>query len=147
VAAAVVVLALAIVVYQFMGSSGGETYTEARKFFSVDDGATYFADDGKKVAPFQHEGKEAVEAIVYSCDGGATKQVLYLVKFTPGAKPLMEKANAGDQAQDVDLLLTTGRQVKKPGMKEWVKIDHPNSGLITEPKCPGGLENAKAILP
>ena len=57
---------------------------------TVDDGATYFPDDANKIPPFTKDGKEAVRARVFSCDGGKTKYVAYLERITPKAKAAID---------------------------------------------------------
>src|SRR5690242_15812342 len=50
------------------GSTAGRSGTQA--YFSIDDGKTWFVDDGKKIPPFQKGGKDAVRAYVYRCPDG-----------------------------------------------------------------------------
>lgn len=66
-----------------------------RSFYTVDDGKTFFV-DRIQVPPYRKGMSEAVGAMVFSCDGGATKFVGYLVRFTPEGKAQMEAAQAGN---------------------------------------------------
>jgi hypothetical protein len=67
-AAGIVVLAVAFIVYRLSGFDERPTERPNQAWFTVDDGATYFADDIHKEAPFQTaEGKTAVRAHVYKC--------------------------------------------------------------------------------
>jgi hypothetical protein len=101
-------------------------------FFTVDDGKTYFADDIKKVAPFQHEGKEAVRAYVYEQDG--KKTVAYLERFTPAAKPRMEELIANNdgtlkaQSELGQFLMENPAQIKRPGDQVWLP-SNTNEGM------------------
>jgi hypothetical protein len=129
--------------YIFWHSSGGGPVTTGGKvqaFFSDDDGKTYFADDASKVAPFDHNGKQAVRAWVYSCNG--KKFVSHLERYTPEAKVKLEQARAqakGDLTV-LDAIQMTGVEVKKPGEGAWVKQTDPRAAKITQPDCNGTLE-------
>src|SRR5687767_2003452 len=61
-------------------------------FFTTNDGATWFPDSAYRVAPFDHEGKEAVIAQVYSYDGGKKQFCAYVAKYTPEARQKLEPA-------------------------------------------------------
>jgi hypothetical protein len=103
-----------------------------KAFFSIDDGKTYFTDDIKKVAPFQHDGKEAVRAYVY--DQGGAKIVAYLERFTPAAKPKMEALLAGNdgslkaQSELGQFLMENPAEIKRPGDKTWLP-SNTNEGM------------------
>src|ERR1700735_2603150 len=55
-----------------------------KSFFSTDDGKTWFADSASNVPPYDYDGKPAVQAMVFRCDGH--KWVQYLQKYTDSAK-------------------------------------------------------------
>ena len=67
VALGVAVLAVGAMALRLSGRGAGAV---APAFYTVDDGATWFEDDGEKLPPFQHEGKEAVRAHVFECSDG-----------------------------------------------------------------------------
>src|SRR5690242_16978179 len=85
--------ALGVGVWQFATSSNasGPTAGDKLLFFSDDDGKTWFTDDRTKLAPFDHNGKKAYQAMVFTCDGGKTKFVAYLMRYTPEFKAKMEQ--------------------------------------------------------
>ena len=60
--AAIILVALGFIVYQAIGGGGPPIPTKA--YYTIDDGETYFEDDIQKLAPFEHEGKQAVRAAV-----------------------------------------------------------------------------------
>jgi hypothetical protein len=62
----------------------------APAYFTTDDGQTTFTDSSTSVAPFDHDGKQAVKAYMFNVNG---KQVVgYLEKYSAGAgSPLMVK--------------------------------------------------------
>lgn len=67
-------------------------------FFSDDDGQTYFSDTIYHFPPFDHNGKTAVAAMVYS--GASGKFVGYMTRYSPEAKKLLAdeyaKASSGE---------------------------------------------------
>jgi hypothetical protein len=70
----------------------------AMAYFTDDDGASWFSDDSRRVAPFDHDGKTAVIAEVYSYDDGTKKFCAYVAKYTPEAKKKLEAALADAKA-------------------------------------------------
>ena len=57
------------VALQFSDGAHAAGTASDKAFFTIDDGATWFADDAARIAPFQHDGKEAVRAYVFECRG------------------------------------------------------------------------------
>jgi hypothetical protein len=124
--------------------------SSAQAFFSVDDGKSWFLDDVKKIPPFQHDGKPACRAYVFTCDGGKTKWVGYLEQFTPEAKKQLEQAQRGTGPPELPGPLgPTGRQVKRPQTTDWVdSTDAEQVVKITQPTCPhGGAHPVELVLP
>lgn len=145
VTAAIILIALVFIIWQ-AGGGGGVGAAQAKSFYSVDDGKTFFVDDAEKIPPFEHEGKTAVRAHVYTCDDGKTKQVAYLERYTDQAKKVMEKMRSGEvtdqQIMAMEEIQMTGILVKAPGTgdKGWVRqIDQAASAIVT-PKCPEGAQ-------
>jgi len=151
-AVALLVVGVGGIVWQLM-ARGGDTW----------DGQTFFTASAANVAPFDHDGKQAVKAIVYQCDG--RKFVAYMERFTPEARTVMANnstaaprpapsnpANAKispEMAARAALpppspaaareASMNGREFKRPGDKEWVRST--NRGKVMEIKtitCPGG---------
>jgi hypothetical protein len=92
--------------------------TQATHFyFTTDEGKTLFIAPASSRTPFQHEGKIACRAHVFSCDGGKTNFVGYLSK---------NSAIAGE-----DL-------IRRPGEERWFPISSPGAAVMMGVKCPEG---------
>ena len=148
VAAAILVVTCAVVALQFSGASTGEPSGSA--FFTTDDGQSWFIDDATKLAPFQREGKEAVRAYVFECNG--TSFVNHLERFTPDGRKAAETAMGAkgtEQATSVaGQLRLSGAEIKKPGAKQWTPLsDMAKAGPILRPKCPNGAGEPKPLEP
>lgn len=129
-------------------------------FYSSDDGQSWFEDDINKAPPFMKDGKEAVIAHLFTCEG--KKFVGYLETFTPEYKALFEKAQAetanaaiteksgppgGSLKAMVALKGDTGRLYKKPGAKEWHMGMSAQGTDMTFVKCPDGSMAESVTLP
>jgi hypothetical protein len=141
-----------IVISMLRGTDVVTVSSGTREFFSDDDGKTFFVDDRAKLPPFDHNGKPAYRARVYTCDGGKTKFVGWLERYTPEAKKIVEgqvKAGAGSTGGGPILLEDqSGVQVKKAGTGEkgWVSNNDPANMRVKEVNCPNGLP-AEQVLP
>jgi hypothetical protein len=155
----IIAIALLAILYQslFSGASPGPI-TES--FYTVDDGKTWFVDDSKLIPPFDKDGKPAVRAFVYTCDGGKTKWVAYMERYTEkGRKIMMEmeaKAKSGEAPAQPgpemfmsDGVQYTEREIKEPGGAKWFKSFEPGSAEIMQPKCPEGQSeaNLEPVMP
>ncbi len=146
VTAAIIIIALGLIIWQATGNSGPSIPTKA--YYSIDDGATYFADDINLIPPFEKDGKPAYLAMVFQCDGGKPF-VSYLQRYTKDAKAKLEAAKNKPPAEGGDMMIyeevrMNGTEVKKPGTGDtgWVKqADYQRSSEITSPKCPDGTTN------
>lgn len=126
----VVVLALlasaATIIYYQSGS--GDPQGSGPAFYSVDDGKSFFEADSANIPPFTHEGKEAIQALVYTDDGGKTRFVGYLMRFTPRGIQYLRESRAKAAASKKPTLpgydheLQANTEVKRPGDKAWVKL-------------------------
>jgi hypothetical protein len=136
------VLILAIAGYWWLsGSSDSQSGLPQRAFYSVDDGKTWFEDSASQIAPFDHSGKEAVRAYVFTSDGGKTKWVGYLERCTAQAKTAILNARngKGEPEEIVRRRLGGGVEVKKPNDTKWVPIsDAQGAAAIMQPKSPTG---------
>lgn len=119
-------------------------------YYSTDDGQTFFADSGAKLPPFQVDGKTAVKAHVFMCNG--KRVVGYLSRYTPETLQAIEDAKAarkeGKPPPNVQLLAgmgTTGLEIKKPGPgNTWVKqADVVRATKIRVFRCPDGKAAAE----
>jgi hypothetical protein len=115
---ACVVLAVGAILLERRDAQATNGYSRA--YFTVDDGATLFTDDINKEPPFDHDGKPAVRAMVFTCDGGKTQFVQYLQKIGSSGKAY---AYAG-AANAVSLL------VKKPGSSNWISLADPKAASV-----------------
>jgi hypothetical protein len=83
-------------------------------FLSDDDGQSFYSDSIYHFPPYEHEGKTAYRAIVYSSNSG--KFVGILARFTPDTKKLLEdeyaKASRGDEPMYMVLNLLSSPQVR-----------------------------------
>ena len=143
--AGIIVIALIFIFWQLRGGGTPSIATEA--FYTIDDGATWFADDINKLAPFDKDGKKAYRVYVYRC-GGGKPFVSHLERYTENAKKAIEAARAkGGGIEDPTIyenISMTGMEVKDPGTgdKGWVKQGQAEQAAkITEPKCPDGTIN------
>jgi len=116
-------------------------------FFSDDDGQTYYRDSIYKFAPYDHGGKTAVMAMVYS--DGMQNFVGYLMRFTPEAKQRLEDEYAKVQngSETLDQFNTVlgspaihlnGTEEKLPGAgNQWVlRSMRPDPKVISPDKSP-----------
>jgi hypothetical protein len=141
-----IVLVVGYIIYSTMGRtpSGGPPPVGNRAFYTDDDGAHWFADDATKVPPFDHNGKQAVRAKVYKCDGKTF--VNHMERYTPDAQKRLQQAYArATNSADVVPPESTGLEVKAPGGDRWVLATDPAAAQIMAPKCPSG--NLELVTP
>lgn len=89
---------------------------EPQLYYTVDDGKTFFADK-RQATPFMKDGKEAVQAMVFTC-GAEPPFVGYLLRWPPGAREKYEAHIKNPQA--AMSMPPGGEEVKRVGEKEWV---------------------------
>ncbi len=148
----IIVIALGFIVWQLFGGSGGPSPV-TEMYYTVDDGQTRFADDATKVAPFDHDGKEAVRCYVFKCSDGK-EFVAYMERMTKDAKAKYEAAvkaqqnpNENGQAMmEAEMLAIEGTEVKKPGESKWVRRNSPEGERVTIINCPDGNNAALEIV-
>jgi hypothetical protein len=139
--AAVVVLAVGVIAYQLAGASSADGARTRKVFVSTDDGKTFLVHASKDIPPFALDGKEAVLARVYECDG--KRFVAYLQKFSPGAKKELERLQGERGATAVNAAAPTGigegdYLYKKPGDADWYPPTNPKAAAALRVRCPGG---------
>ena len=139
----IVVLAIAFMLWSSGSGAGGAGTSGTKAYFSIDDGKSWFADDVKKIPPFQKDGKEAVRAYIYKCPDGK-EFASHLERYTPEASKKLEASYAsGSRNTDVVALQriqATGVEVKAPGQPNWVNLSDQKAALIVTPRCPDGGE-------
>jgi hypothetical protein len=99
-------------------------------FYSDDDGQSWFIDSAYRATPFDHNGKQAVRAVIYSCNHGKTRFCAYLMENSADDKKQLDAAVAdaaknGQPPSSVNLFGSLGIQndmlVKEPGAgHSWV---------------------------
>lgn len=124
-------LATAFVVMQVFAGRKAFPLKSPEAYFSDDDGKTFFVASDDSVAPFDHNGKQAMRASVFECCG--KRYVGYLERYTADAHKLKV---AGKGTRETDMF---GREVKKPGESKWVNAhDLAAASKITDVRCPHG---------
>ncbi len=146
IAIAMVVVAVGVLAWQITGGFT-QAADQAQSFFSDDDGKTFFAADASKLPPFDHNGKEAVKAHVYTCDDGKTTFVGYLERYTPEATAKLNAARNTDKYdQVVEEVFVNGTELKKPGDAKWSPRSSPEGRAAAMPKCPDGSGTIKLVF-
>lgn len=134
----VVVLIAAIAVIAFWKSSGSETPAapvSGQSFFSIDDGRTWFTAPSTNVPPFDHEGRPAYQVFVWTEDGGKTKFVSHLLRYTPeGQKRMREQGGSALPGG-----MPAFAEIKKAGEAEsaWSPLSSPRAEAVARPKSSG----------
>lgn len=118
-------------------------------YYTDDGGQTWFKDSVYQVPPFEHNGKEAVIAEVYSYDDGSKEFCAYIAKYTPSAKAKLQQAlddaqKAGQPPGSVALyrdpqFMGDATLVKKPGSGgEWIPMSDVRSIDVRSVHAPDG---------
>ncbi len=117
--------------------------------YSDDDGQTWFTDSVYRVAPFDHNGKMAVMAQIYTYDDGKKQFCGYLSRYTPEAKQQLDAALADAQKrgappgsialyQDRNFM-TRSVQFKIPGPNQpWMSNEEAQAKNIFAVHSPDG---------
>ena len=137
-----VLLVVGLVAILMQSVGGRRSVSPGNAFYTTDEGATLFADAADLLPPFDHDGKEAVRAAVFSCDNGQHRWVQYLFKYSPEA--LTGAAQMKAAGMKHISLGTDSALVKRPGDKAWARaIDSP----IMTPRCPDGQPDPPLEVP
>ena len=123
--------AAAVVIAAALGGVAYQVYSlakppEVKRYFSSDDGESYFAASETLVPPADYRGKTAVRAIVYDLAG--EKKIGYLERFTSAGKALVEqqmKDRAAGKPDDAGVTIRVNQneiEVKRPGEPKWIPI-------------------------
>ena len=140
--AAVMIVGAAIAIYvqaRDFGPAG-----PGKAFFTTDDGNTLFVDSVMKLPPFDKDGRRAVRAHVFECDG--KRVVGYLSCYRPEALQALAEAKAARAAgkpppnpQALSAVGTVGLLVKKPGNFPWVsQADAATATAVRVFRCADG---------
>lgn len=132
---------------------------QTKTWFTVDDGETYFADNVSNIPPFVKNGKTAYGCEVFSCDGGKSRFVGFLVRYRAGAAaefktlgppPQLNSVGAQDYYDRRGAIELRTREVKRPltGDAGWTLArSSPEGPAITHVKCPDGNGVVESALP
>lgn len=142
-----------LIVWLTLGGREPARSMAAQLYFTDDGGSTFFADDSAKIPPFDHQGKVAVQAVVFKC-GSKAPFVGYLLRYAAsGHDALMKLSEAerrGASPQVVQLRMNSA-EVKRPDQKEWQLMQDEHSvgiGDIVRPHCPdGSSDEPTPVLP
>jgi hypothetical protein len=112
-----IVLALGVLVFEMKPKSAGAPKTGY--FYTDDDGQSWFVDSMTNYPPFDHGGKQAVQAHVFIKDG--QPKCMYETKYTDDMKSDLAAGNPNDDNPD------KGTLIKRPGEGDdkWVPLLDP----------------------
>jgi hypothetical protein len=150
------IFVLLCITFVFLEMRGGSAPSagDAKAFFSVDDGKTWFTDILTNVPPYDKDGKQAIRAFVFRCSDGK-EFVGYLQRFSPDAKRAIEQIQTPDpnrtgppDTSAIRMAYTVGREVKRPGDTKWISgAQGLESAQIITVKCPNGDGDAVQVEP
>lgn len=121
----------------------------SQAFFTDDDGVTWYADSGYLVPPFDHNGKTAVFAQVFSYANGSKQFCAYMTRYSPDAKKKLDAAiaDAKSRGQSPDTVslyqdrsfMQSAIEVKKPGAgNQWINQTDPRAIDVISVHAPDG---------
>jgi len=134
---AIVVLLIALLWFRSATSTG------EMRYYSIDDGATYFA-HVEELPPFKYSGKEAVQAMVYKFKDGKPF-VAYLMRFTEAGKKQQRENIAHPTPARLNGMADVPEiQAKKPN-GEWITRGAPGYEEAVSVRCPEGDGSPQAV--
>lgn len=157
-----VVLVLAAIAAAWYSLKPDAQGAPTKAYYTIDDGQSWFADRLDRPTPFEHDGKEAVKAYVYTCDGGRSQFVAYLEKMPAGPKPAAQVKEAEPAAapkSEAEARAMAAKQprkpavgqfaalVKKPGDKQWLTSADPRYFPTIAPRCPDASAKVDRVFP
>lgn len=124
-------------------------------YYTVDDGKTLFVDSGQRIPPFEVNGQQAVRAMVYTCDGGRSRFVGYLQRYSQqtldALAAMPTTAEATDRKSDYRkfAILSQGVEAKRPGEEQWIPLAMDERfQAVMNVACPDGTtKDLKAMVP
>jgi hypothetical protein len=143
-------VALGAIAYVLFGTGGplGGGPPPAPAFYTTDSSseeaalANLFTDRGDRIAPFDHEGKEAVRAVVFRNDD-VERGVAHLTKFTPEFRQELDAMPESERAAAIARDAPSQTLVKRPG-GEWANMMSQEGMQVMIP--PAG-RNYRTIMP
>ena len=151
----VLLVAGVVLIYFNSQSNSTTTMLGPRSFFSDDDGKTWFVDAADKTPPFDHNGKTAHRARLFTSDGGKTQFVGYLERYTPESIKRLEAAKRGEIEPKgrsvlsvIEELSISGMEIKKPGTgNPWVARGDPLTAAKILDVKGAGNQPAEPVMP
>jgi hypothetical protein len=118
-------------------------------YYTDDDGQTYFSDSIYQVPPFDHNGKTAVRAMVFTYDNGSKEYVAFEMRYTDEWKKKLDAVCAQVVKDGKPLssvpdfnsveLSQDGWEVKAPGPNHsWVPRNGPKASDVLNQPSPDG---------
>jgi hypothetical protein len=151
IAATCVCACVLLVVWEMKGDAPPPTQQSNKAFFT-DDGVKTFVDDVSRIPPFEHNGKQAIRAYLFTCDGGRTKFIGYLERLPKDSKTRLEAIQknpaAANDAMGMRVRSTIVSEVKKPNDAKWVMKDSPEGAKVLDITCPNGKQgDPQPVIP
>jgi hypothetical protein len=135
-AAVCVVLILGSALYMYFSfKSAGPTLAPPKRTYSSDDGQTHFSAATYDFAPCTLDGKEVMQAALYS-DMAGKPFVAYLMKYTDEAKEFLKGHATDPDPNAPGGVLNRGTLVKRPGDGDWIPLSDKNATAIINPIDP-----------
>jgi hypothetical protein len=151
VALLIIITAAAVIAFELKPNRIDSALANSR-FFSDDDGRTWFIDSKGRIPPFDHDGKTAYGAEVFRCGDGSFF-VAYLEKFSDKQKADIETQLAA-HPEALNGLLQSPMEIKKPGDSTWLippelggSHDSQAYGKTLMPVCPKGTIGITHVAP
>ena len=135
----IIVLCLCWIVYNFLPDHPAVL---DKAFYSDDDGKTWFVDSKALVPPFDHDGKQAVRVMMFTCGDTKKQFVGYLERYKPEMKQRLDASAAAVAAGKLPTVSASeiatsfsATEFKKPGDANWTS----GSNLKAKQKLFNGL--------
>ena len=123
--------------------------TVQQLYYTTDNGQTTFVAPANRGASFDHDGKEAVRAYVFSCDKKKTRFVGYLERMNPDVRRRLSETppRSSPEADAAQAAIMEQLEVKRPADAAWVKRLSPEGAAITQVDCEKTDDPPEDILP
>ena len=137
VALALMVLCVGVL-WMAVGRGGA---AQVPKYFTINEGETYFAAKARDLPPMEIDGKEAVQAMMFKGADGKMF-VGYLLKYSDKAKELLvgtvgANGQAAEDPPNLASLMEHETFIKSPGVGNWTRMDDAGAAgilAVVDPK-------------
>ena len=152
IALSAVLAAVGFALYDRFGAGRPGPSPTNQAYYTDDDGQTLFADKMDKVCPFDHNGKPAYRAYVFTCDNGKTRFVSRLERYSAEAIKKIDAARAKNGQLPAFFFLDVADQMeaKRPGDPDtgWVRASAGEAfNKVMEVRCPNAARKPEIVLP